>query len=371
MEATIKLGRVWGIPLGLHWSLLLVFGLLVWSLAQGYFPDEYPSLPASAHWTLALLTTIFFFGSVILHELGHAIIAIRNRIPVRQVTLFIFGGVAELEQESRSAGAEFRIAVAGPLVSLALAALFGVLYLLDQHIPYLAAPSYWLARINLMLALFNLIPGFPLDGGRILRAIIWHFTGSMHRATQTAAFTGQLVAFGFIAYGIYTMFTGSFFNGLWLIFIGWFLQNAAAASYAHTNLQEGLRGIKVGQVMSRNVEKIPSILSLNQLVEEKILSGGQRCFVVADNGHTRGLVTLKDVTAVPQQKWRLTTAEQIMIPLKRLTQVQPHMELLTALQMMDSANVAQIPVVEHDQVIGLLTREHVLHYIRARSELGI
>lgn len=234
MEASIKLGRIKNIPIGLHWSLLLVFGLLTWSLARGYFPEEYPSLPASAHWFLAVLTSLFFFGSVLLHELGHALVALRNHIPVRQITLFIFGGVAQLEQETRSPGAEFRIAIAGPLVSLGLAGLFGGLYLLDQHIPYLAAPSYWLARINLLLALFNLIPGFPLDGGRVLRAIIWHFTGSMHRATQAASVTGQLVAFGFIGWGIYTIFTGSFFNGLWLAFIGWFLQNAAAASFAQT-----------------------------------------------------------------------------------------------------------------------------------------
>lgn len=371
MEASIRFGRLWGIPIGLHWSLFIVFGLLAWSLAQGYFPEEYPTLPNSAHWFLAVVTTLLFFGSVLLHELGHALIALRNHIPVRQITLFIFGGVAQLEQESRNPGAEFRITAAGPLVSLALAGLFGGLYLLDQHIPYLAAPSYWLARINLMLALFNLIPGFPLDGGRILRAIIWQFTGNLNRATRTAAFTGQLVAFGFIGWGIYTIFTGSFFNGLWLAFIGWFLQNAAVTSYAQTNLQETLRGIKVSQVMNRDYQTIPSILSLNQLVEEKVLTGGQRTFFVSDNGHPRGMLTLRDVTAVPQQKWRLTTVEQVMVPLKRLTHVQPDQELLAALQLMDNSNVAQVPVIEKDQVVGVLTREQVLHYIRTRAELGI
>jgi Zn-dependent protease len=371
MEASIKLGRIKNIPIGLHWSLLLVFGLLTWSLARGYFPEEYPSLPASAHWFLAVLTSLFFFGSVLLHELGHALVALRNHIPVRQITLFIFGGVAQLEQETRSPGAEFRIAIAGPLVSLGLAGLFGGLYLLDQHIPYLAAPSYWLARINLLLALFNLIPGFPLDGGRVLRAIIWHFTGSMHRATQAASVTGQLVAFGFVGWGIYTIFTGSFFNGLWLAFIGWFLQNAAAASFAQANIQEALRGIKVSQVMNRDYPTVPSILSLNQVVEEKVLAGGQRTFFVSDNGHPRGLLTLRDVTAVPQPKWRLTTVEQVMVPLKRLTHVPPTMELLTALQVMDKADVAQMPVVENDEVVGLLSRDQVLHYIRTRAELGI
>jgi Zn-dependent protease len=307
----------------------------------------------------------------LLHELGHAFVALRNSIPVRQITLFIFGGVAQLEQESRSAGAEFRIAAAGPLVSFALAALFGLLYLLDQHIPYLAAPSYWLARMNLLLALFNLIPGFPLDGGRVFRAIVWHYTGNLHRATQAAAFVGQLCAFGFIGWGVYTIFTGSFFNGLWLAFIGWFLQNAAAASFAHTNIQEALRGVTVEQVMARDFPKIPSLLSLNQLIEENVLREGQRCFIVTDNGHARGLVTLKDITNIPQQKWRLVTAEQVMLPLKRLTQVKPKMALLAALQLMDKADVAQVPVVEDEELIGLLAREQVLHYVRTRAELGL
>lgn len=371
MEASINLGRIKNIPIGLHWSLLLVFGLLTWSLARGYFPEEYPSLPASAHWFLAVLTSVLFFGSVLLHELGHALVALRNHIPVRQITLFIFGGVAQLEQETRRPGAEFRIAAAGPLVSLGLAGLFGGLYLLDQHIPYLAAPSLWLARINLLLALFNLIPGFPLDGGRILRAIIWQVSGSLHRATQAAAFIGQLVAFGFIGWGLYTIFTGSFFNGIWLAFIGWFLQNAAAASYAQVNLEEILRGIKVSQVMNRDYQAVPSILSLNQLVEEKVLAGGQRTFFVSDNGHPRGMLTLRDVAAIPQSKWRFTTVEQVMVPLKRLTQVQPNLELLSALQIMDKANVAQVPVIEGDSLVGLLSREQVLHYIRTRAELGI
>lgn len=198
MENSVKLGRIWGIPVGLHWSMFLVFGLVTWSLAMGYFPDEYPMLSAPVYWLLGLITSVLFFGSILAHEMGHAIVAQRNQVPVRGITLFIFGGVAQLEQEVRSPGAEFRITIAGPLVSLALAGLFGLLWLLDQSVPYLAAPSIWLARINLLLAAFNMIPGFPLDGGRVLRAIVWKWTGSLIRATRVATFTGQLAAFGFI-----------------------------------------------------------------------------------------------------------------------------------------------------------------------------
>ena len=194
------------------------------------------------YWILGALTSILFFGSVLVHELAHALVALRNKLPVRAINLFLFGGVAELTQEPRSAGAEFRIAIAGPVASLGLAALFGAVYLLDQHIPLLAAPSIWLARINLLLAVFNMIPGFPLDGGRILRAVIWWKTGNLRRATQLASISGQVIAFGFIVVGIFISFNGNFFNGLWLIFIGWFLQNAAASSLTQSNMQETLNG---------------------------------------------------------------------------------------------------------------------------------
>lgn len=372
MENSVNLGRIWGIPVGLHWSMFLVFGLVTWSLAMGYFPDEYPMLSAPVYWLLGLITSILFFGSILAHEMGHAIVAQRNQVPVRGITLFIFGGVAQLEQEVRSPGAEFRITIAGPLVSLALAGLFGLLWLLDQSVPYLAAPSIWLARINLLLAAFNMIPGFPLDGGRVLRAIVWKWTGSLIRATRVATFTGQLAAFGFIGWGVFIMFSDAFLNGLWLVFIGWFLQNAAAASYAQTNLQHLLQGVTVEQVMGRDYQKVPGLVPLNRLVEDHVLAGGgQRYFFVGENGQVRGMLTLKDVTAVPQRKWPFTTVEQVMIPLKRLAQVRPDMELLTALQVMDNVNVAQVPVTRADEVVGVLSREQILHYLRTRAELGV
>lgn len=372
MEASIKLGRIWGIPVGLHISWFLVFGLVTWSLATGYFPQEYQDLPVPAYWLLGILTSVFFFGSVLIHELGHSLLALRNGIPVRGITLFIFGGVAQITQEPRSPGAEFRIAIAGPLASLGLAALFGGLWLLDQGISaYLAAPSIWLARINLMLALFNMIPGFPLDGGRVLRALVWRMTGNIQRATQVAASTGQLVALGFIGWGVFTIFTGNFMNGLWLAFIGWFLQNAAATSLAQSSMPQALREATVSQAMSRECSSVSSLTPLSQLVEERILNGGQRCFYVTDDGHLRGLLTLRDISAIPQSKWRFTTAGQAMVPLSRLARVEPTTPLLAALQTMDDADVAQVPVMQEDEVVGTLSREQVVHYVRLRAELGI
>jgi Zn-dependent protease len=371
MQASVKLGQIWGIPVGLHLSWFLVFALVTFSLASGYFPQEYSDLPVWAYWLLGALTSVLFFGSVLIHELGHSLLALRNGIPVRGITLFIFGGVAQISQEPRNPGAEFRIAIAGPVASLGLAGLFYGLWLLDQGVSYLAAPSIWLARINLMLALFNMIPGFPLDGGRVLRALVWRFTGNLHRATQVAASAGQVVALGFIAWGVFTIFSGNFLNGLWLAFIGWFLQNAAATSIAQSSVQQSLSGVTVAQAMSRECSRVSGLTPLSQLVEERVLNGGQRCFYVTDNGHLHGLLTLRDISAIPQQKWRFTTTGQAMVPLNRLAQVTPETPLLAALQMMDDADVAQVPVVAGGEMVGTLSREQVLHYVRLRAELGI
>jgi Zn-dependent protease len=371
MDTSIKLGRIWGIPIGVHTSWFIIFGLLVWSLSSGYFPNEYPQFPILTHVFLGVITTLLFFISVLAHELGHSILALRNQIPVKGITLFIFGGVAQIAQEPRSPGAEFRIAIAGPLVSLALAGIFGLTFLLDQGVAFLAAPSVYLMRINFILAVFNMIPGFPLDGGRVLRSIIWRFTGNFQRASQVASFTGQLVAFGFIGWGIFSIFGGNFLNGLWLVFIGWFLQNAAASSYAQTNLQQSLRGIQVAQVMNQDCIRVGSLTPLSQVVEERVLTGGQRCFFVSDNGKLQGMLTLRDISQIPQPKWRFTTTEQAMVPFSKLVTVEPKTELLNALQTMDNEKIAQVPVVENGELVGVLTREQIVHYLRTRTELGI
>mgnify|MGYP000113342528 CR=1 FL=1 len=371
MEASIRLGKIWGIPVGLHTSWFLVFALVTWSLAVGYFPGEYPSMPRAAFWALGAVTSLLFFGSVLVHELVHSFVALRHKIPVHGVTLFIFGGVAQIGREPSDAGTEFRIALAGPLASLGLAAGFAILWWLGQAVPYLAAPGRWLMRINAMLALFNLIPGFPLDGGRVLRAALWHFIGSFQRATQIATFTGQLFAFGFIGLGVLVILGGNFINGLWLVFIGWFLQNAAAVTYAQTALQKSLRDITVAQAMTRDCQLIPPQIPLSQLIEEYVLTGGQRCFFVTENERLRGLLTLTDMAKIPKGEWAQITAGQIMIPWDRIVRVRPDMALLAALQAMDDANVNQVPVLMGEELVGMLSREQVLRYIRTRSELGI
>jgi Zn-dependent protease/CBS domain-containing protein len=371
MQGSLTIGRVWGIPIGLHFSWFLVFGLISWSLAGGYFPEQYPGWTPAMYALVGAAASLLFFGSVLVHELGHSWVALRNAIPIRSITLFIFGGIARIGREPASAGVEFRIAIAGPLTSLGLAGLFGGAWLLTRNVTFIAAPMIWLARINLTLALFNLLPGFPLDGGRVFRAVVWRWTGSFHRATQTASFTGQMVAFGFIGLGVLVALKGNIVGGVWMAFIGWFLENAARVSYAQASLGELLRGVTVADAMRRDSPRVAGDLPLDRLVHEEVLGKGRRCFLVADNSHLRGLVTLHEVKAVPRERWGQVRVEEVMARPDRLATVSPQEDLVVALQKMDDANVAQMPVVAGDELLGMLSREHVLHYIRVRGELGM
>jgi len=372
MDSGIYLGKIWGIPIRLHLSWFIIFGLVTWSLAAGYFPQEYAELSGTSRWVLGALTSLLFALSVLLHELGHSYFALKSGVPVNSVTLFIFGGVAQIGREPKSAMDEFRIAIAGPMTSLLLAVVFGAIWLLDRNNAFLAAPSAWLARINFFLAAFNMIPGYPLDGGRVLRSIVWGKTQSLQRATGVAASVGQVVAFAFIGIGIFTIFSGNLFNGLWLAFIGWFLQNAAASSLAQQSLQRSLKGVIVSQVMSHNLPTVPSAMTIEQLVEEKVLSGGERIFLVVDScpDDLCGMVTIKELKAVPRNAWGTTTIREVMVPRERLVSVSPGTALLEALHKMDDNNVAQMPVMENETVTGILSREQILHYLRLRTEVG-
>jgi Zn-dependent protease len=399
MEKGLLVGRVWGIPIRLHLSWIVIFVLVSWSMATGFYPQSLPYLSPVDYWVLGVLTSLLFAASVLGHELGHAYLALRNKIPVKGVTLFVFGGMALIAQEPPTAGVEFRIAIAGPLASLALGLIFAVMGVLFRDVPFLADPSQWLGRINLSLAAFNMIPGFPLDGGRVLRAAVWRFSGDQNRATKAASITGQVIAFGFIAWGLVAMLTGGFFSGIWIVFIGWFLQNAASA--AQQSVRPGklgkLRGVIVAEVMSRNVSTIPAQMDLERLVRERVANSGQGVFLVTNgdslpynsmffdesaytlrdraqrllsdntNGYMCGMLTMREVMAVPRQSWSRVTARDVMVPQAAMDSVSPGTELLTALQKMEEAHTSQIPVVENNTIQGILSREQIFHYIRMKE----
>jgi Zn-dependent protease len=371
LAGRLKIAEIWGIPIHLHLSWLLVFGLVTWSLAAGYFPHEYPGWAVRAYWAVAAVTALVFFASILVHELGHSWVALRNGLPIRGITLFIFGGLAQIAREPETPGVEFRIASAGPLTSVGLAGLFAGAWLLVRDIPVLAAPAIYLARINFAVAAFNVIPGFPLDGGRLFRALVWRLTGSFHRANRAAALAGQVVAFGLMGVGILTVLGGNVIGGMWITFIGWFLQNAAAAGYAETNLREMLRDATVAQAMTPDCRRVERGVSLDRVVHDEVLGAGRRCFVVTEAGRMVGLLTLHEIKAVPPERWATVTAGEVMTPAAKVTAVEPKTSLLAALEKMDDANVAQMPVVEAGELLGMIAREQVLHYVRVRAELGM
>ena len=368
-RANIPLGSILGIPIGLDYSWLLIFALLTWMLASSYYPAEFQNWPLPLYWFMGAVTAILLFASVLLHELGHSVIALWYKVPVRSITLFVFGGVAQIGTEPPSAMAEFFIAIAGPLVSLALALLFSVLQPGVAAVQPLWGLAKYLAYINFVVVLFNLIPGFPLDGGRVFRAIVWAVTKNLRRATLIAANVGRLFGFLFIFIGVWQMFTGNLGGGLWIAFIGWFLDNAAAAQVHQVMFQGLLAGHTVSQAMNPHCDTVSTDLTLQQLVDEHILGRGRRCFLVKRGDNPVGLITLHQIKDILRSDWTQTTTAQVMLPLAELKRISPDGELLSALQLMDGDGVNQLPVMTNSQVVGMLSREDVITFLRTLQEM--
>jgi Zn-dependent protease/CBS domain-containing protein len=369
-KRAISIGHIFGIPIRLDPSWFLAFALITWTLAVSYYPQDFKNWFVAEYWIVAAATSILIFGSVVLHEVGHSIVAMYYKIPVRRITLFIFGGVAEIGAEPPSAKAEFWIAIAGPLVSFGLAILFGLLQSVFATIAPLFAMVRYLALTNGSLAVFNMIPAFPLDGGRIFRAILWKLTHSLRKATAIAANVGRFIGFLFILFGVWRMFRGDIMDGLWIAFIGWFLESAAASQVQQQTAHDTLAGHKVSEVMRQGYARVSADESLDQVVDEHILSRGQRCFIVEQDHKSVGLLTLHMIKEVPRNEWRTTTAAQVMLPMSSVKRVQPDSELWDALEEMDRDGVNQLPVMADGRCLGMLSRENLIGYLRSQRESG-
>jgi Zn-dependent protease/CBS domain-containing protein len=367
---TIPIGRIFGITIDLDYTWFLIIGLLTWILAASYYPVEFPNWSTGEYWVIGLLTSLLLFASVLLHELGHSIVAMRYGTPVPRITLFIFGGVSQMSEEPSNAGAEFWIAIAGPLVSFALAALFWEIEPLFTSIPPLFALTRYLALLNFILGVFNLIPGFPLDGGRVFRAILWRATGKLHRATMIAGVTGRFFGFFLIFLGVWMALTGNFFNGLWIAFIGWFLDSAAGSQMQQELVKNLLGRHTVAEAMKREFPQVSGGLTLQELVDRQILAGGLRAFVVNSGNGSTGLVTLSGIRAVPRSEWANTNVSQVMVPLEKLHTIRPDAELWTAFEKMGRDGVNQLPVIERSGIVGMLSRDDLLHYLRVLQALA-
>jgi len=374
MKAQLTLGRPFGIAIGLHFSWFLIALLIVLSLS-GRFREVHPQWGAGVVWATAAATAALFFATLVLHELSHAIVARSRGIPVRTITLFALGGVAEMDRDSKDPATEFWVGIAGPAASLGIgglclgaARLLGWVPMSEPEAP-LVATLVWLGYINFTLALFNLIPAFPLDGGRILRAVLWRLRDNVLWATRWSARVGQVWALGLMVLGFIRLLIGDGFGGLWIMFIGWFLWIAAATTYGQVEVAETLRGIRVGDVMHRGCPTVDGRTNLKDFVEQQLLRTGSRCFAVTERSAIAGVVTVHEVKAVPRPRWPYTTVDEIMQPLETLHAVSPASTLNESVEIMGRDHVQQLPVLDGGRILGVISRGAILRLLRTRAEL--
>jgi Zn-dependent protease/predicted transcriptional regulator len=364
----IRIGRIFGISIYLHPSWFLIFALITLSL-RTQFTAQHPSWSSAQHWMLGVITSLLFFGSVVFHELSHSLVAKHYKIPVASITLFVFGGLARIGREPSSAKEEFNIAIAGPISSFFLSAVFYFVGRYSGNLEMVGATSRWLAEINFILAAFNLAPGFPLDGGRVLRSIAWRVTDDFSKAARIASRTGQLFAYVMIFAGIWIALQGNWFGGLWWVFIGWFLLSAAHESYAQVAIRNTLAGVNAADIMSQDVPTVPRDFSLENYVHE-VLRTGRRCHIVTGNGAPVGLVTFHAAQGIPRDEWPNTSIQAAIRPMDKIKWASPSEPVLSVLDRMQAEDINQMPVLEDGRVVGMIARDSILRVLQARLQVG-
>lgn len=375
MRTTISLGRWFGVPIRLHFSWIIIAWLITVSL-RWQLSAVNDSWSSASVWALSAITAALFFLCITLHELAHASVARSFGVPVHSITLFALGGIAQIEREAETPGREFWIAIAGPIASLALgvtcrmAASGAGLGSEAGAEPASAAVLGWLAYINVALAVFNLIPAFPLDGGRVLRAAVWAATRRQEQATRIAAGIGQAIAFLFIIGGLLTLFTRNDFGGLWIAFIGWFLLEGARAYYAQSAISSSLKGVRVGDVMTTDCAAIDSATTLDCFVSEHLLRQAARCYIVRAGQRAVGLITAEDVSRVDRNRWSELTVVEAMRPLEALQSVAPETAAGEALELMGRTHVNQLPVVIDGRMAGVITLAYLTRLLQVRRQLN-
>ncbi len=365
----LQLARVFGIPIYLHPTWIVIF-LLVALTLNATIAAEAPGVASVPRWFAAGSTALLFFGSILFHELAHSVLARRHRIPVRSITLFFFGGVAAIEQDPPTPRAELEIAIAGPIASLLLGLGFSALSGVFATGSADALMFAWLGRINLSVAVFNLLPGLPLDGGRVLRAWLWARRGDPTRATHLAARVGQLLAYGLIGLGAALALSGgNAIGGLWLAFIGWFLLTASAASARRAEIDATLEGLRARDLLTREIAWLDGSASVGSFARDLVMRG-TRWALVGTPGIATGIVTISDVKRVAAPDWERTPVARIATPMEQVLTAPPEASVRELLQMMGSREVNQIPIVEGARIVGAVTREAVVHAIQVRATGG-
>lgn len=371
----MRIGKILGIPIFLHSTWVIIFAAITYSLAM-QFEQQNPGWAPAQQWTVAVLTSVLFFASLLFHELAHSVVAQHYKIRVLSITLFIFGGVASIERDPTKAIQEFNIAIAGPLASGVLALFFFGLTRVFPTNAFVYSSALWLWSMNGLLAVFNLLPGFPLDGGRIFRAIVWGATKNFARATRVAGTTGRLIAYAMILLGGFTVFKGKEFivYGLWTVFVGFFLLNAAQESVTQLAIRETLSGLRAADVMSNEVPTVGRAISLEDYGAE-VLRTGRRCHLVITDDRLVGMMNVHTLNSVPRDEWAHNSVQAVMIPRERILWATPDEPLLGLLERLLSADINQMPIVSGSddgaaQIIGMVSRDSILRVMQTRTELG-
>jgi len=371
---SLNIGRIIGIPVRIHYTLWLVLLLIAWSLAEGYMPQHYPGLGPTTYWAIGIVSAIILFVSVFLHELSHSYIAKKNGLPIARITLFFFGGVSEMSAEPKDAALEVRMAVAGPLASFLIAIVLGAFWyltvLVNGPVPIIAT-LYYAAFLNGVLGAFNLIPAFPLDGGRVLRGSLWGRSKNLLGATANATRISEAISLLMMAVGLFFVVFGDFINGLWIIFLGWFIRSGAETSLRQTRLTESLAGVRVGDIMTRDLLSVSPDATVQQVVSDYFLVHPHGGYPVISNGKLLGVVTMSSVRLIPREKREIERVSEAMVPYQRTVTVSPTTLAIDALQLMAKNGVGRLVVMDGDRIAGMVTRGDLMKTMKARQDLGL
>ncbi len=368
-----RLGSILGFEIRIDFSWFIIFFLILWTFGSAVFPNELPGLSTTTYYIMGTVGALLFFASLIAHELSHSLVARTKGIPVEGITLFIFGGIARTRMDAETPVDEFQIAGIGPVTSLVLAGLFYTVECLGGVLGWgtaVTALAGYLGLWNLALAIFNLLPGFPLDGGRLFRSIAWYFTDDANRATRWASNGGRGLGLALVAVGVALIFfVGDLLNGFWLIFIGWFLRSAAESSYQQFLIRNALGGVQARHAMTRNPETVPPGISLRELVDEHFMARRFHAYPVVEHGTTLGLVTLAGVKEVPQEEWETKTARDVMTPADEALVVAPDDGLTDVVDKLSGSDSRRVLVMDGDQLVGMITGSDIAAWLRKAKEL--
>jgi Zn-dependent protease/predicted transcriptional regulator len=369
---SIHLFRLAGFRVGVDWSWLILAVLITWTLSVGVFPSYYPELGPGLYWPMGAIAALGLFASIVLHELAHSAVARRYDLPIRGITLFIFGGVAEMEREPDRPGVEFLVAIAGPIASL-FVGLVCWLLAVAAIAAGLGVPVYgvlaYLASINVILAVFNLVPAFPLDGGRMLRAALWHWKGSLRQATRIASTIGGGFGIALIVLGVWRVLTGDFIGGMWWFLIGLFVRFAAQASYQQVVIREGLRGVPVRRIMSADPITVPPGISVQQLIDDYVYRYHHKMFPVVEDGRVVGCVSMKDIKQLSREQWSATTVAAIMQGCSAATAIAPDADAMEVLTAMSRTQNSRFLVMEGPRLVGVLSIKDMLKFLSVKLDL--